>query len=158
MAQPNPKLIAALYDTARRLRDGAPYEWGHMGRCNCGHLVQTITRLSDHEIIRSIDYELDEWSEHARHYCGTTYHKADDLFRILDDLGFGYDDVIHLENLSDCRVLETLPRHKRYLRKNAVGDVILYMETLAGLLEAEYRKSESTQHIPEPEENELVLQ
>ena len=43
MARPSRRLIDALRATARRLEDGARYEWGHMGRCNCGHLAQTLT-------------------------------------------------------------------------------------------------------------------
>ena len=43
-------LIQALRDTARRLATEAPYQWGHMGSCNCGHLAQTVTRLTKAEI------------------------------------------------------------------------------------------------------------
>ena len=66
MAQNNPHLIGALRTTAERLANGAKYEWGHMGRCNCGHLLQTITGLTDYEIVQSIDFQLDEWTEHAQ--------------------------------------------------------------------------------------------
>jgi hypothetical protein len=56
MAKSNPELINALRETADRLEQGAHYEWGHMGRCNCGHLVQTLTWMSDYEIVKSIDF------------------------------------------------------------------------------------------------------
>ena len=36
MATANPELIAALERTASKLQQGASYQWGHMGACNCG--------------------------------------------------------------------------------------------------------------------------
>lgn len=134
MPQPNPTLITALRTTASRLADGARYEWGHMGRCNCGHLVQTITQLSDHEIVESIDFALDEWSEHAQGYCVGAGHKVDSLFLTLQQIGFDYRDVIHLENLSDRRVLSRLGTNC-HLQRNRREDAVLYMHTLADLLE-----------------------
>lgn len=129
-----PELVHALRDTAARLQGGARYEWGHMGRCNCGHLVQTLTQLSDREIVATIEYELDEWTEHARDYCEGTGQPLEHLFEQLAGYGFGTQDIIHLENLSDGRVRERLGG--RYLRKNQVSDVTVYMETLADILEA----------------------
>lgn len=137
MAKSNPALIDALRQTADRLDQGARYEWGHMGRCNCGHLVQTVTNLSDHEIVKSIDFELDEWTEHAKDYCAGTGHKVDDLFATLRNVGFTHQDVIHLENLSDRRVLARLGDGRRHLHRNSVPDVTLYMRTMADLLEDE---------------------
>lgn len=137
MTKSNPDLIHALRETANRLDDGAVYEWGHMGRCNCGHLVQTITDMSAYEIVQSIDFKLDEWSEHANDYCAGTGHKVDELFTALHKVGFDYQDVIHLENLSDKRVLAHLNDSRRYLRKNQVDDVTLYMRTMADLLETD---------------------
>lgn len=91
-----------------------------MGRCNCGHLVQPLTDMTDYEIVQSIDFEMAEWTEHAKDYCEGTGHKVDDLFGILFRIGFNYQDVIQLENLSDKRVLDQLrsaDRH-RYLTRN----------------------------------------
>lgn len=136
MAKKNPKLINALRETANRLQDGATYEWGHMGRCNCGHLVQTVTDLSDSDIARTVQFQLDEWSEYAQEFCAGTGEHVEDLFLTLQNIGFGYQDVIHLENLSDRTVLKRIgggsPQH---LRRNDVADVTLYMQTLADILE-----------------------
>lgn len=141
MAKSTPELIDALRTTARRLAEGARYEWGHMGRCNCGHLVQTITTLSDREIVEAVDFALDEWSEHAQDYCAGTGHKVDDLFLTLQAIGFDYQDVIHLENLSDGRVLQRLGAERGqshcYLQRNRADDAMHYMLTLADLLEEE---------------------
>jgi hypothetical protein len=137
MAQNNPELIKALRETAARLNEGAKYEWGHMGRCNCGHLVQAVAQINDHEIAQMVDFELDEWTEYAHDYCEGSGHKVDDLFIILQNVGFSYQDVIHLENLSDTRVLDRLAGGRRYLQRNKVEDVTLYMYTLADMLAEE---------------------
>lgn len=135
MAKYNPVLIDALRQTAQRLDEGAYYEWGHMARCNCGHLVQTVTNMTASEIARSVDHQLDEWSEYANDYCEGTGHKVDDLFLALNEIGFGYRDVVCLENLSDPHVLERLNGRARRIRRNQVEDVTLYMRTLADMLE-----------------------
>ncbi len=137
MAKSNPELINALRATAQRLSEGAHYEWGHMGRCNCGQLVQTVASLSAREIVAAANDKLDEWSEHARDYCAGTGQNVESLFLTLQNVGFGYQDVIHLENLSDERVLNRLGEGRRYLQRNCVTDVTQYMNTLADLLAEE---------------------
>ena len=137
MTKSNPELINALREAAKRISDGAKYEWGHMGRCNCGHLVQTLTNMTDYEIAQSVNFQLDEWTEYANDYCQGTGQNVEDLFLTLQEVGFDYQDVIHLENLSDKRVLNRLGEN-RYLRRNHGEDVSLYMITLADLLEDEF--------------------
>ena len=137
MAKSNPLLINALRQTSERLSKGEKYEWGHMGRCNCGHLVQTITSMSAREIVEAVEHELNEWTEHAREYCESTNSKAESIFRELREVGFDYDDFVKLEYLSDKRVLDRIGEPPVFLSKNNVDDVILYMETMADLLEEE---------------------
>ena len=137
MAKHHPELIDALRETACRLESGARYEWGHMGRCNCGHLVQSFTDMTDVEIVRSIDFEISEWTEHAQDYCEGTTRKVDELFDTLDQVGFSRQDVMHLEYLSDQDVLRRLDPENRHLKKNRVEDVSLYMRTLADKLAEE---------------------
>ncbi len=156
MAKPNPRLIHSLLKTTERLKNGARYEWGHMGRCNCGHLIQTVTDMSDYEIVRSIDFELDEWTEHAKLYCDGSGHKIDDIFRSLETIGFDYEDVINLEYLSDPAVIRALPDDRRYLRRNKLNDVIIYMETLADILKKEHLESIQTGKSLEVAKQELV--
>ncbi len=141
MAKSSSELVNALRETAHRLHSGVTYEWGHMGRCNCGHLVQTITDMTDLEIAQSVDFDLNEWTEYAKDYCDGTGHKVDDLFGTLHNVGFYYYDVIHLENLSNKAVLDRLntddSRRPTHLRRNDVHDVTQYMMTLADMLEEE---------------------
>jgi hypothetical protein len=135
-------LARALRETAQRLRDGARYEWGHVGRCNCGHLVQTLTELDDARILRSFRHDLTEWSELAQDYCSITGHEVDDLFRALFARGLTLDDVRHLEYLSDPAVLRRLPEDRRRdLRRNVRADVIAYMEAFAELIEERVQRT-----------------
>jgi hypothetical protein len=135
MPKRNADLVYALRETAARLENGARYEWGHMGRCNCGHLLQTITDMTDVEIVKSIDFELAEWSEYANDYCEGSGQKVEDLFASLRNVGFNHQDVIHLENLSDKKVLQRLGDNPTYLRRNNAAHVTLYMRTMADMLE-----------------------
>jgi hypothetical protein len=129
------QLIDALRKTADRLDLGARYEWGHMGRCNCGHLVQTVMNLSDRQIVAAADMQLDEWTEHAREFCSGNGTPVDALFAQLAQLGFTVQDVMHLEYLSDRNVL-TRMAPDRPLRHNDPADVGRYMRTMADLLES----------------------
>lgn len=106
-----------------------------MGRCNCGHLVQTVTNLSCREISSTVNQKLDEWSEHAKDYCDLTGSPVDDLFAALAQVGFGYRDVMALEYLSDPRVVSRLGPTGQRLRRNHAPDVSLYMRTLADIIE-----------------------
>jgi len=135
MPRPTPELVTALRQSAVRLRSGAPYEWGHVGRCNCGHLVQSVCDLNEREIFKSFGPELDEWSEHSVDYCEVTGLPLDAIFASLLGVGFGRDDVRKLERLEDESVLARLPEGQRHLRRNSRDDVVLYMDTMADVLE-----------------------
>lgn len=140
MANNKPELIDALRQTANKLSSGATYEWGHMGRCNCGHLVQTLLDITEQEIVESVDFQLDEWSEHATDYCEGTGAKVDDLFTQLYHAGLGYQDVIQLENLSNRAVLQRISTESGterpvHLKRNSVEDVTLYMHAMADMLQ-----------------------
>ncbi|MEM9017218.1 MAG: hypothetical protein AAGC68_09390 [Verrucomicrobiota bacterium] len=136
MAIPNSTLIEALREAADRISAGARYEWGHLARCNCGHLVQSLTRMTDVQISQAVDHQLDEWTEHAKAFCPNSGRSVDDLFLTLEKSGMSRKDVIHLENLTDPRVLSRIGANVR-LRKNQREDVVLYMNAFADLLEEE---------------------
>ena len=130
-------LIDALRSTSKRLsQEGVEYQWGHMGQCNAGHLIQTITGMSSFELVESIDFNMDEWSEHATDYCSKSGCKVDDIFHEVEKLGMTHHDIIRLENLSDRQVLENLEGGYRPLQRNHKDDVISYMESYADLLES----------------------
>ena len=129
-------LIDALRATSDRLEnEDVQYQWGHMGQCNAGHLIQTITGMSSFEIVESVDFQLDEWSEHAVDYCSCTGNKVDDIFLAIEKQGLTHTDIVKLENLSDRKVLENLNGGFRYLQRNRREDVIEYMRSFANILE-----------------------
>ena len=129
-------LIDALRATSDRLEnEDVQYQWGHMGQCNAGHLIQTITGMSSFEIVESVDFQLDEWSEHAVDYCSCTGNKVDDIFLAIEKQGLTHTDIVKLENLSDRKVLENLNGGFRYLQRNCREDVIEYMRSFANILE-----------------------
>ena len=129
-------LIDALRATSKRLEnEDVQYQWGHMGQCNAGHLIQTLTGMSSFEIVESVDFQLDEWSEHAVDYCSCTGNKVDDIFLSIEKQGLTHSDIVKLENLSDKRILQNLNGGFRYLRRNVKQDVIEYMRSFADLIE-----------------------
>lgn len=130
-------LIDALRVTSNRLEnEDVQYQWGHMGQCNAGHLIQTLTGMSSFEIVESVDFQLDEWSEHAMDYCSCTGNKVDDIFLSIEKQGLTHSDIVKLENLSDRRVLENLDGGFRYLERNRREHVVEYMRSFADLLES----------------------
>jgi hypothetical protein len=135
MATPNILIINALRDTAKRLKDGAYYAWGHHGACNCGHLLQSVTKLSKEEILRYAHTGIGEWTELADDYCDTTNAPVDLLIKKLAEIGFTPSDIHSIEYLTDRQVLDKLPGGFRWLSRNVREDVIVYMEAFASLLE-----------------------
>jgi hypothetical protein len=137
MARPTQELITALRSAADRIASGSDYEWGHMGRCNCGHLVQSITGLTQAEIHQSALIREGDWEGQAREYCPTSGLLIDSVIAAVLDVGMTLADIKHLEKLTDPVVLSRLPEERRYLQRNARKDVILYMRAWADMLDRE---------------------
>lgn len=136
MARPNLTLIAALRRTAAKLQQGVPYQWGHMGSCNCGNLAQELTTRTKAEIHQNaLAVGRGDWREQLNDYCPTSGLPMDLLIADMLNAGLESADLQHLERLTDRRILERLPREKRYLRHNFREDVVLYLNAWADLLE-----------------------
>ena len=129
-------MIDALTQTARRLEDGAAYQWGHAGQCNCGHLAQTVTSLDRKEIYRMV---AGEWTEHLNTACPISGLNLDDVAARMIQFGFSAAELTDLEYLQDRRVLSRLPDGRTHLRRNVREDVVLYLETWAEMLAAEVK-------------------
>lgn len=134
MAYPNIKLIEALRNTALRLRNGAHYAWGNHGACNCGNLLQVVTKYSKEDILRFAHSGIGEWTELAVDYCSITGAPVDMMISSLQDIGLTPTDIHNIEYLEDKEVLQHLPGGFRWLQRNVREDVILYFETFAILL------------------------
>jgi hypothetical protein len=138
MAYPNTFLVESLRTTADRLESGDRYTWSHMGRCNCGHLAQTLTGLSAAEIHRRAMRRHGDWTEQSEHfepYCPHTGFTIDYVMDSLIEAGLNPPDIRDLEYLSNRDVLKALPGGFRYLERNNREHAILYLRTWASLLE-----------------------
>ncbi|MFI5132454.1 MAG: hypothetical protein ACHQFX_20795 [Chitinophagales bacterium] len=135
MAKPSIELIEALRETGRRLRNGAHYSWGHHGACNCGNLLQVITKFTEGEILRYAHSGTGEWTELAEEYCATSNAPVNVVMLQLEQAGLTPSDIHHIEYLTDRAVLKCLPGGFRWLKRNVREDVILYFDAFANLLE-----------------------
>jgi hypothetical protein len=150
MAYANPRLIRALLVTAARLRDGARYQWGHHGQCNCGQLAQTVTQRSGKDIHAAALARGGEWRDRARDYCPTSAMPIDGIVRELLAVGLGPADLGDLEYLANDAVLRRIAEREsggeaRELRRNEREDVITYLEAWASLLREQLAARETGQ-------------
>ncbi|MDN5213889.1 hypothetical protein QQ020_17575 [Fulvivirgaceae bacterium BMA12] len=135
MARANLELISSIRKAAKAIKTGTKYQWGHMGSCNCGHLVQQITRLTRSEIHEYAMRKYGDWTEQSVDYCATSGQPLDLVISQMLDAGLDIQDFGHLEKLSDPLVLKKIPLQQRPLRHNVRDDVVLYMRTWADLLQ-----------------------
>jgi hypothetical protein len=139
MARVSAELIPAFRKTITKLKNNAPYEWGHMGACNCGNLAQEITQLSKAEIHQYAMQKSGDWNDQLMEYCPTSGYPMDLMISKLIEAGLTVDELKHLERLSDPKVLAHIPLPKKHqLQKNKKEDVILYLETWTLILENEW--------------------
>ena len=138
MAKATPELINALRLTADSLRNGAYHSWGYHGACNCGNLVQSVTKFTKEEILLYAHTGTGEWTELTQEFCPTTNAPLALVFTKLGAIGLTPTDIHHIEYLSDRKVLEQLPGGLRWLKRNKKDDAIAYFETFANVLEEEW--------------------
>ena len=137
------ELAIHLRATAARLGDGAMYRWTHQGRCNCGHLAQTLTGMTSANIHQAAVQSEGEWADHAAAYCETSGMPVDDLISAMLAFGITIDELGDLERLCSPTVLRWLPAERSYLDYRRREDVILYFETWAEVIEAEFALRQS---------------
>lgn len=135
MARPTPELIEALRRTALKLKNGAPYQWGHMGGCNCGNLAQELTKLNRDQIHQYAMQRYGDWNEQVEDYCSTSQMPIDLVINEMLNAGLMLEDLKHLEKLDDRQVLVRFPLEARFLKHNVRDDVVAYMNAWADLLE-----------------------
>ena len=138
MARPTPELIEALRRTAKKLKDGAPYQWGNMGGCNCGNLAQELTKLNKDQIHQYAMQRYGDWNEQVDDYCPTSHMPLDVVINEMLNAGLMVEDLKHLEKLDDRAVLLRFPFEKRFLKHNVRDDVVIYMNAWADLLEEKF--------------------
>ena len=149
MADASIKIISALRNTIKHLKSGAPYQWGHMGACNCGNLAQEVTLLSKAEIHAYAMQKHGDWNEQLNEYCPSSGLPVDLMIGELVGAGFTLQDLMHLERLSDPLILSAIPPEKRSgMQKNNKQDLLLYLESWVRQLEELWVKNQ--QHIGQP--------
>lgn len=135
MAKANPRLIEAIEKTILKLSNGAAYQWGHMGACNCGNLAQELTHFTKAEIHQYAMQKHGDWNEQILDYCPTSGLPIDLMISKMLDFGLTLDDLSNLERLSDQNILGQIPKERRdQMNKNSREDVILYMQTWSKIL------------------------
>ncbi len=140
MARPTPELIESLRRTAHKLKTGSPYQWGHMGGCNCGNLAQELTKLTRDDIHRYAMQRYGDWNEQVEDYCSTSRLPIDLIISEMLTAGLTIEDLKHLERLGDQSVLNRLPIEERFLKHNVRDDVVRYMTEWADMLEEQLLK------------------
>lgn len=145
MANPTPELILGIRKTVKKLKNGAPYQWGHMGACNCGNLAQELTNLNKGEIHAYAMQRHGDWNEQLIDYCPTSGYPMDLMVGKMLETGLTLDDLMHLEKLSDPEILCLIPAEKRqHISKNNKSDVIQYLEVWVRDLEEKWVATHST--------------
>jgi len=135
MARPNPDLISGIERTASKLLQGAIYQWGHMGACNCGNLAQELTPFSKAEIHQYAMQRHGDWNEQLIDYCPTSGYPIDLVVSKMLSYGLTLEDLAHLERLSDPEILSRMNKERREsLSKNSREDVIFYLQVWAKCL------------------------
>ena len=156
MARPKPELIQALRSAARKLQRSQNYQWGHMGSCNCGYLVQEVTQLSKADIHEyAMRTRGGDWSEQALDFCPSSGYLMDQVISYMLEAGMDIEDFKHLERLSDQEVLRRLPVAERTLRHNFKEDVVKYMNVWADLLEEKLMAKISVSDIQKAPEGKV---
>ena len=133
MAAPTPTLIQALLEAIDTLEAGAPYQWGHMGSCNCGHLARALTKRSQAEIHAAALRRAGDWGQQAIDYCPQSGLPLDFIITQMLDAGLTLNDIHALERLNDPEVLAHSP--KRWMSQNSREDLLLYLKTWVSLLQ-----------------------
>ena len=133
MARASLLLIEAFRKTAKQLLDGKPYEWGHMGACNCGNLAQTLLNMKKADIHHLALTKVGNWSEQLNDYCPTSGYAMDNMIFGLLEKGLSTEDLQQLEFLSNKEILSRIGVTS--LQNNKREDVAKYLITWAEILE-----------------------
>lgn len=154
MARASIELITALRNTIKKLNSNAPYQWGHMGACNCGNLAQELTKLSKAEIHQFAMQKHGDWNDQLIDFCPTSGYPMDLMISKMLEKGLSIDDLKHLETLTHPQILQNIPLPNRnQLRKNNKTDVVYYMQVWLKLVEEEWQEINGKEILIEVKKN-----
>lgn len=140
MAKASLELIDALRKTSKRVAVKSNYDWKNIGACNCGNLAQVITGMDKKDIHKNGIQKHGDWEMLVYLYRENSKYKIDEVITRMIELGINPEEIVHLENLSDPKILERMPENRKYLKRDNREDVIMYLETWAEMMEEELLK------------------
>lgn len=155
MAIATKSLINILEKTITQLEQTKDYQWGHMGSCNCGHLVQAITGQSKAEIHNIAMMTEGDWSEKAEKFCFESGLPIDKIIAKILSVGFEIEDIQHIEYLSHPKITSRLINTSFRHRRNSIDDVKLYFK--AWIEELKETKSHIDNWSPKVSRKEVII-
>ena len=137
MARASYLLSNAIRKAALNLQNNNPYEWGHMGNCNCGHLAQTLLNINKADIHKYAMEKNGDWNEQLNDYCPTSGLLMDKLIWNLLQTGLELEDIMDLEYLKNPIIVKKIDNKLKPLQSNNREHVIAYLNTWAEMMEEE---------------------
>ena len=117
------KLIDAIDAVIKELEAGTlSHNWREYHACNIGLIARVITGKSGKDITDELtvikkDYseaglgsDNNHWSDYVEYFCPISGLSKVELFRTLQEVGMSREDMMHLEYLSDPKVLAKTKR------------------------------------------------
>lgn len=130
------KLIEAIRKTVDDLvNNNKLYNWMECASCNCGVLAQNICNLNQQELNKRTSTVPGIWKETVCAFTGTP---MESVFLKMFSVGCTKEDIIHLENLDDGRVLKKLG--KTVMIQASKSNLIKYLDAWLSVLEEEEDK------------------
>jgi hypothetical protein len=130
-------LAVALEKASKELEASSTYQWGHMGSCNCGFLARQITGHSAEQIHSYSMQRSGDWADQLRDYCPTSNLPMDEVIYRMEKTGVSLADLGKLERLSEERILQRIPSHRKPLKYNSSSDAALYMKVWSEMIKEE---------------------
>tara|TARA_B100001758_G_C18114110_1_gene455211 strand:+ start:177 stop:674 length:498 start_codon:yes stop_codon:yes gene_type:complete len=142
-------LVLVIQETISRLElEDCEYQWTNQGKCNCGHIIQTVTGKTSASIHKIALNSQGEWTDHAKNFCVSSGLHVDILIEELLKIGISLDQIPHLEYLSSPKITRYIPNKMLPLNHKSKEDFIFYLQTWKKVLKKEI--------APISFENELI--
>ena len=147
MAKPSLQLIDALKKAAKKIvEDKDSYNWKAIGACNCGTLVQVVTKYNAKEISSFGIKKHGDWQSISLLFDKQSEFEIDKIISRLLGMGMDLEDFTYLENLSCPNVLSFIGKDI-CLTRDDPDHAILYLNSWAEMLEEELLQDISIEEI-----------
>lgn len=134
------KLVPALKLVINSLeKDIIKYDWSNHCMCNCGLVIQSILNTDKKTVEELFAYVEDNgntWKDSVQVYCNASGLPTHVIFQLLYNKGFGPEDIVHLEYLSNPAILEIAKIDKTIKSYYAIkSNLILYLRAWLKILD-----------------------